>query len=288
MSQNTAMILQWKTCRLDLSIPALMGIINLTPDSFYSGSRFQRTNEVLGRAEEMIGQGCAILDIGAVSTRPLAAQINPEAEWERLKDVLPAVRKAFPEIILSVDTYWSETARRAAGEGVDMINDISGGQFDPIMFETVSRLNVAYVLMHIQGTPQTMQINPHYENVVNEVSEYFLERIKLLKENGFRNPLILDPGFGFGKTLEHNYQLLGNLFRFKESGYPVMVGISRKSMIYRVLGITPEEALNGTTALHTVALLNGADILRVHDVREARQVIELITFYKKINPPTDQ
>jgi len=230
--------------------------------------------EVRAKVDQMLAEGASIIDIGAVSTRPGAAEVSAEEEKRRLMPVLIEIRKKYPEIIISIDTYRSEIAKMAAGEGADMINDISGGTFDTEMIPTMIDLNIPYVIMHIQGTPGNMQVNPVYKDVIEEVFSFLLHQAKRLEAGG-HHKIILDPGFGFGKTVEHNYSLLNNLDRLTATGYPVLAGLSRKSMINRVLGTRPEEALNGTTVLNTIALLKGASILRVHDVKEALETIKL-------------
>lgn len=262
--------------------PQIMAVINLTPDSFYDGGRYAGIDAVLRDAEEKINQGAAILDLGAASSRPGAAEVSEEEEWKRLAPVLPEIRKAFPAIPLSIDTYRSGIARKCAELGVNLINDISGGQFDAAMFDTLAELQLPYVLMHIKGRPQNMQHHPDYEEgVVEHVLNVFKTQSLRLQEKGF-NKIILDPGFGFGKSLEDNYRLLKALPRFKELGFPLLVGLSRKSMINKVIGTNPVTSLNGSTALHTIALLNGASCLRVHDVSEAKQAIRLCNFYKSV------
>jgi len=260
--------------------PLIMGIVNLTPDSFYDGGKYSDVNDVLRDAEEKIKQGADIIDIGAASSRPNAKEIDEAEEWTRLEPVLKELRKKFPDIFISVDTYRSGIAKKAAEAGADIINDISGGNLDDKMFEVVSKLDVAYVLMHMQGTPQTMQQNPEYGDVVYEVKRELEEKIEFLTQLNFEK-IILDVGFGFGKTTEHNYQLLKQLPQFSELGFPILAGVSRKSMINKVIHTNPVTALNGTTVLNTIALLNGASILRVHDVTEAKQAIELVEFYKQ-------
>jgi len=267
---------------LDFSSSAVMGILNITPDSFFDGGKFASAERAVKQAEKMVQEGVAIIDVGAVSTRPGAAEVDETNEWSRLFEILPLLRKKFPTAILSVDTWRSSIARKAAAEGADMINDISGGQFDSKMFETVADLKIAYILMHTQGTPRTMQQNPHYENVADDVLCFFIKNLKKLNHLGVTENIILDPGFGFGKTVEHNFVLLSNLKKFKNLGFPVLAGVSRKSLINRILEIKPSEALNGTTVLNTIALLNGADILRVHDVKEAVEAVKLLHFYQKI------
>jgi dihydropteroate synthase len=229
------------------------------------------------KVAEMIMQGAYIIDIGAVSTRPGAPEVGIEEEKRRLVPVLKGIRKSYPDLIISVDTYRAEIARIAAGEGADIINDISGGTMDPDMHSAIVHLQIPYVIMHIQGTPANMQVNPVYEDVVKDVYGFFMQQAGKLEKSG-HNRIIIDPGFGFGKTVTHNYQLLEKLDVFTASGYPVLAGLSRKSMINRVLNIKPEEALNGTTVLNTIALLKGASILRVHDVKEAMEAIRLVNF----------
>jgi dihydropteroate synthase len=260
--------------------PLVMAIVNITPDSFYDGNKYSGVNDILRDTEEKIRQGADIIDVGAASSRPGATEIAEEEEWSRLKNILPELRKTFPGIFISVDTYRSSIAKKSAGLGADIINDISGGNLDKAMFETVAALQIPYVLMHMQGRPETMQKKPDYNDVVNEVYAEFGTRISAFRKLGF-NKIILDPGFGFGKNVEHNFALLKQLGELKQAGFPILAGISRKSMINRVIGTNPVTALNGTTVLNTIALLNGCNILRVHDVIEAKQAIELVEFYKK-------
>jgi dihydropteroate synthase len=259
--------------------PLIMSIVNITPDSFYDGGKYDSESDVLKDVEEKINSGANIIDIGASSTRPNSDEITEKEEWKRLKDVLISVRANFPDILLSVDTYRASVAKKSAEHGIDIINDISGGNLDSLMFKTVADLNIPYILMHIQGKPKTMQNNPKYLNVVDEVKKDFESKITQLINLGF-NKIILDPGFGFGKSLENNYQLLKSLNVFSSFNYPILAGVSRKSMINRVIGTNPVTALNGTTVLNTIALQNGASILRVHDAFEAKQAIELVEFYK--------
>ena len=260
--------------------PLVMAIVNLTPDSFYDGGKYSEVSDVLRDAEEKISQGADIIDIGAASSRPSAKEIEEKEEWERLEPVLKELRKKFPQIFISVDTYRSSIAKRAAELGADIVNDISGGNLDKEMFAVISKLDVAYILMHMQGTPQTMQQNPEYGDVVYEVKRELEGKVEYLMQLNFEK-IILDVGFGFGKTTEHNYQLLKQLPQFSEFGLPVLAGVSRKSMINKIIHTNPVTALNGTTVLNTIALLNGAQILRVHDVTEAKQAIELVEFYQK-------
>ncbi len=272
--------IKWQNGVLDLSRPVVMGILNITPDSFFDGGRHNHVDDVVLHAAEMIEQGAEILDVGAVSTRPGAVEVDEATEWKRLEPVMHMLRKNFPNQCISVDTYRSSIAEKAVNAGAAIINDISGGQLDQDMFRTVAAMQVPYIMMHMLGTPQTMQNDPQYEDVVAEVETFFAERLKKLKNLGMEAPVILDPGFGFGKTVSHNYRLLHALERFRALGCPVLAGVSRKSMINRVLKTKPENALNGTTVVNTLALLHGADILRVHDVREARQAVRIIEIYR--------
>ncbi len=265
---------------LELKTPAVMGILNITPDSFYDGGQYANADNAIEQVEKMVQEGAAIIDIGAVSTRPNAIEIDEADEWRRLKDILPVVRKKFPQIIISVDTWRSAVAKKAAAEGADIINDISGGQFDDEMFKTVAALKVAYIMMHTQGKPDKMQQNPVYGDVVGDILKYFTENLRKLEKFGVSENIILDPGFGFGKTVGQNYRLLSSFERFRNAGFPVLAGVSRKSMINHVLEIQPADALNGTTVLNTIALLNGADILRVHDVKEAVEAVKLVNYYR--------
>ncbi|MCD7722319.1 MAG: dihydropteroate synthase [Prevotellaceae bacterium] len=260
---------------LDLSEPQVMGILNVTPDSFYEGSRKQTDEEIRERADEIIAEGASIIDIGAQSTRPGARDIGADEEMARLERALSIIREDHPDATISVDTFRSSVARRCVEQyGVGIVNDISGGDIDPEMFPTVAELGVPYILMHIKGQPDTMQEAPHYDNITQEVMLYFSERIARLRLLGVKD-IILDPGFGFGKTLEHNYCLMRHLPDLRAFDLPVLVGISRKSMIFRLLGGSPNEALNGTTALNTVALTLGANILRVHDVRACLEAVKI-------------
>lgn len=265
----------------DLSVPQVMGILNVTPDSFYAGSRKQTEAEIAARACEILEQGGSIIDVGAYSSRPNATHISEEEEMERLRRGLQIIGRECPGAVVSVDTFRADVARMCVEEyGVALINDIAAGEMDERMFPMAARLGVPYIIMHMQGTPQNMQQQPHYENVVKEVICYFARKVQQLCELGVKD-VIVDPGFGFGKTLEHNYQLLDHLEDFSVLGQPLLVGVSRKSMIYRLLGGEPEDALNGTTAVHTVALMKGADILRVHDVREACQAVAVLEAMKR-------
>ena len=267
---------------VSLSRPLVMGILNVTPDSFYSGSRTQDKEEIANRVNTIVSEGADIIDIGAYSSRSNAEDISPEVEMKRLSTGLDIVRKLYPEAKVSVDTFRADIASRCVKEyGVQMINDISGGTLDNRMFETVGELKVAYVLMHMRGTPQTMMQQTRYEQIIPEMLYYFAERIARLESLGV-NDIVIDPGFGFGKTLDDNYQLMNRLDEFARIGLPLLVGISRKSMIYKLLDKTPEESLNGTSILNTLALLGGADILRVHDVKEAVETVKIVS--KTIQP----
>jgi dihydropteroate synthase len=272
---------KWTFERLNFVQPRVMGILNITPDSFYDGGYHSTPEDFLRLAEKMITEGADAIDVGAFSTRPTAAEINVEEEWARLKDIILQLRKCFPQTVISIDTYRSEIARRAIHEGADIINDISGGQFDPEIFEVVATHRVPYIMMHIQGTPATMQINPVYNDVINEIDDFFQRQLAILKNKGVEINILLDPGFGFGKTVAHNYRLLHGLGQFAQHGFPVVAGISRKSMINKILGTTPATALNGTTAVNMLALINGAKLLRVHDVKEAVETIKLYCAYRE-------
>jgi dihydropteroate synthase len=261
--------------------PLIMGIVNITPDSFYDGGKYDSAQDVLRDVEEKLKQGAHIIDLGAASTRPNATELSEQEEWDRLKHPLQEIRKQFPACIISVDTYRASVAERSAEFGADIINDIGGGSLDTKMFSTVAKLNLPYILMHIQGNPQTMQTNPQYTNVIEDVKEVLADKIEILTQLNFKK-IILDPGFGFGKTLENNYTLLKGFSEFTSFGYPVLAGVSRKGLINKVIGTNPVTALNGTTVLNTIALLNGAKLLRVHDVNEAKQAIELTEFYKNV------
>jgi dihydropteroate synthase len=258
-----------------------MGILNITPDSFYPGSRYNSEAEIIKAAVKMAEDGADIIDVGGYSSRPGAKDISPEDESGRVLKAIRLIRNELPDVIISVDTFRSEIAREAIEScGADMINDISGGEADINMFAIVCKLNVPYILMHMKGTPETMQNNPVYEDVVAEILRWFGERIHRLRAAGLKD-IIIDPGFGFGKTTDHNFELLRRLGDFSVTGLPLMLGISRKGMIWKTLEISASEALNGTTALNAIALQNGADILRVHDVKEAVETIKLIEKLKK-------
>lgn len=265
---------------LDFSEPVVMGIINVSPDSFYTGEKITSEKALLKKVEQMIADGASIIDIGAVSTRPGAKLVSTKVELERLMPAVRAIRKRFPGFPLSVDTIRSWVAVTVIDEtGPVIVNDISGGSLDSNMFETIGKMKVPYILTHIQGIPQTMQEEPDYDDVVRDVSTWLSERVKKLTKLGV-NDIIIDPGFGFGKTVKHNYDLLNRLDSFKVFQLPVMAGMSRKTMIWKHLDIKPEDALNGTSVLNTMALLGGADILRVHDVKEAVEAISLVNALK--------
>lgn len=259
---------------LDLSRPVIMGIINVTEDSFYAGSRFTALDAIMQQAEKMLHEGAQILDIGGMSSRPGATIISAEEEVQRIAPVIETLVQRFPEAILSLDTIYGHSARVGAELGVGIINDISAGRLDASMYPTVAELGLPYVLMHMQGQPGNMQKNPSYDDVVTEVLDFFIAEVGKLRALGVKD-IVLDPGFGFGKNLSHNYTLLKYLQVFQILDTPILAGLSRKSMIYRLLEIEPEAALNGTTALHMVALQQGAKILRVHDVKPAAEVIHL-------------
>lgn len=273
-------ILEYNGKRLDLSSPAVMGILNLTPDSFYDGGRYPDTASRVEQAGRMLAEGAAIIDLGAVSTRPGAAEVEEEEELLRVMPVLQAILRTYPDCLVSVDTFRPSIARTAAENGAFMINDIYGGLYDGEMIPVIAELDIPYVIMHMKGTPQTMQEEPKYGDVVAEVSYFLDAQVRKLEEKGFRK-IILDPGFGFGKTVSHNFEILSRFGELLHHGYPLLAGFSRKSMINRVLGTTPAEALNGTTVLNTIALMNGVSILRVHDVGEAVEAVLLMNEVRK-------
>lgn len=261
---------------LDLSTPVVMGILNVTPDSFYDGGKYTTETAVIRRIHQIVEEGAGIIDVGAYSTRPGAAFVDEQEELGRLSWAAELVRKYYPNLPVSIDTFRAGVAREIVScLGEVIVNDISGGTLDENMFDFVAETGVPYIMMHIQGTPQTMQQNPVYEDVVREVRQFLTERIAVLNAKGFDN-IILDPGFGFGKTLVHNYELMSGMDTYQDLGYPLLVGISRKTMIYKSLGGTAQDALNGTTVLNTIALLKGANILRVHDVKEAVETVRIV------------
>ena len=264
-----------------LHTPVVMGILNVTPDSFYADSRKQSEAAITERIETIIKEGAGIIDVGGYSSRPDAAEVTEEEEMKRLTMALEILRAHYPDVAVSVDTFRSNIARRCVEEyGAAIINDISGGELDAEMFATVAKLHVPYILMHMRGTPQTMQQHTDYGDMMEEILKYFAGKVSTLREMGVCD-IIIDPGFGFSKTLRQNYELMKNLWEFEAFGLPLLVGISRKSMIYKLLDTTPGESLNGTTALNTYALLNGADILRVHDVKAAAEAIKIVTEIRK-------
>lgn len=269
---------QFLNCRghiISLKNPLIMGILNTTSDSFFDGGRYSDESSWLRQAEKMLSEGAAIIDVGCVSTRPGAAAVDEAEELKKMTMVVMSLVKNFPGIIISADTYRSKVAMAAIHEGASIINDISGGSMDDAMYETIARLQVPYVLMHMQGTPETMQRNPVYKDVTKEVVRFFSEKTNKLRLMGV-NDIIIDPGFGFGKTLENNFQMMRELYMFRFIPHPILIGVSRKSMIWKTLKTSPAGALNGTTVLNTIALINKANILRVHDVKEARECLELI------------
>jgi len=258
--------------------PMVMGIINITPDSFYAGSRLQVMDEILKQAEKMIKEGASFLDIGAQSSRPGSELLSADQELSRIGHAIAEIHRLFPETVISVDTFHSKVAKETVAAGASLINDISAGFIDPLMLQVVASLHVPYVCMHMKGTPQNMQQDIFYENIVTDVVDFFIERIASCKKAGIHD-IIIDPGFGFGKTIAHNFQLLKKLEIFKMLDKPILAGLSRKSTIYKTLGVSADDALNGSTVLHTLALQNGANILRVHDVKEAMEAITLFERY---------
>ncbi len=264
---------------IDLSVPKIMGILNVTPDSFYDGGSYDSGKKALVQAGKMLEEGADILDIGGMSSRPGAEVISVEEERQRVIPIIKAISKEFPEAVISIDTVRSQIAKEAVESGAAIVNDISAGSLDKGMYETVGALKVPYVLMHMKGRPETMQDRPDYDDPVLEITDFFIRETEKLRQFGVHD-IVLDPGFGFGKRVEDNYQILKRFKDFSILDYPLLAGVSRKSMIYKPLGITPQEALNGTTALHMVALQNGASILRVHDVKEA---VECLRIYNLLN-----
>jgi len=265
---------------LDLSTPKIMGILNITPDSFYDGGVFNSDKKILNQVEKMISEGADMIDIGGYSSRPGANEVNIDDEIGRVIPAIELIKNKFCDTIISIDTYRSKVAKKAINAGASIINDISSGDLDSEMFNCVAKLKVPYIMMHMKGIPNNMQKNPEYENVIVEIVKNLSNKLFLAKKAGIID-VIIDPGFGFGKTATHNYSILKNLSFFKELGCPILVGISRKSMIYKLLDKNPENALNGTTCLNTISIINGAKILRVHDVKEAKEVITLTNFLNK-------
>ncbi|MFN5334485.1 MAG: dihydropteroate synthase [Bacteroidota bacterium] len=254
--------------------PIVMGILNITPDSFYEGSRFENSSTMIHKAGEMIQEGATILDIGGQSSRPGAEPITAEEEWKRIAPAIQSIRENFPEIFISVDTYYASVAQSAVEAGADIINDISAGKLDPEMIPTVAHLNIPFIAMHMKGNPSNMQEQTTYKDLLGDIIDYFTERIQYLHKAGIKD-VIIDPGFGFAKTIEQNFKLLSNLEDLQILQMPILAGLSRKSMIYKTLGISPGESLNGSSVLHTIALTKGAQILRTHDVKEAVECIKL-------------
>ena len=273
------MTIKLKESLLDLSSPMIMGILNVTPDSFYDGGFYDNQKKVLNQVEKMINDGASIIDIGGYSSRPGADNISPEVELTRVLPIVKLIKERFSKILISIDTFRSEVAKQCVENGADIINDISGGSLDSKMFETVAKLNVPYIIMHMRGNPSNMMDKTDYENIIEEMENYFSKKIELAKSFGI-NDIIIDPGFGFAKTTKQNFDILKNLTSFKKLDKPLLVGVSRKSMIYKTLNLSPIDSLNGSTVLHTISLLKGANILRVHDVKEANECIRLVTELK--------
>jgi dihydropteroate synthase len=272
--------LNYRDKRLNLTSPLVMGVINCTDDSFFEGSRSLQIEKLQQRIDQMVAEGVDIIDVGGQSTRPGSVQVTIEVEIDRIKDTLAYLKNNYPNLWVSIDTTRADVAKYAVEQGAAIVNDISAGNMDEHMISTVATLKVPYICMHMQGNPETMQLDPNYEDVTKDVLSFFRAKIQQLKQSGI-DQIVIDPGFGFGKTIQHNYQLMNELEEFHQLGLPLLVGISRKSMIYKLLGITPEEALNGTTILNTIALTKGAHILRVHDVREAKEIITLYNQLRK-------
>ena len=264
---------------LDLSTPKVMGILNVTPDSFYDGGKYSQENEVLQQVEMMLKDGAAIIDVGGMSSRPGAAIIETSIELQRVIPVIEAIAKQFPHIIISIDTVRAKVAQEAVAAGASIVNDISAGSLDVNFLDIVAALNTPYILMHMQGKPENMQLNPSYENVIQDMIDFFIEKLQKVKQTGIKD-IILDPGFGFGKTLPQNYQILQQFDTFRLFGLPLLAGMSRKSMICKLLDTTPPKALNGTTAANIIALQKGANILRVHDVKEAVEAVKIVEYLK--------
>ena len=271
-----------KTKIHDFSTPIVMGIINLTTNSFYDGGRFSNNKDILQHIDKMIREGASIIDIGAESSKPGSKRISIQEELKKIKPILKEIKIKHSEILVSIDTYKSEVAKECVSLGADIINDISAGELDKNMFKTIAELQVPYVMNHMQGDPENMQTSPQYESVTNDIIKIFESKINILKKLNFNN-IIIDPGFGFGKNLNHNYTLLNDLDKFKQLNLPILVGISRKSMISNALGVTTENSLNGTTVANTIAIMKGANILRVHDVKEAMECLKINKFLSQNN-----
>ncbi len=273
------MTLNIKGDLMNFSVPKIMGILNVTPDSFFDGGKYNSSDKILKQVEKMVISGADIIDVGGYSSRPGASDISIDEELKRVIPVIKLIRKKFPNSLISIDTFRSEVANESIITGADIINDISGGSLDPEMFNTAAKLKVPYILMHMKGNPRNMMKNSNYSDITYEICKYFSEKIEIAKTKGI-NDLIIDPGFGFSKTTEQNYELLNNLDFLKQFQKPLLVGVSRKSMIYTILNSKPENALNGTSILHTISLLKGANILRTHDVKEACECIKIINQLK--------
>ena len=273
------MTIKLKERLLDLSGPMIMGILNVTPDSFYDGGFYDNQKKVIDQVEKMINDGASIIDIGGYSSRPGADNISPEVELARVLPIVKLIKERFSKILISIDTFRSEVAKQCVENGADIINDISGGSLDSKMFETVAKLNVPYIIMHMRGNPSNMMDKTDYENIIEEMENYFSKKIELAKSFGV-NDIIIDPGFGFAKTTKQNFDILKNLTYLKKLDKPLLVGVSRKSMIYKTLNLSPIDSLNGSTVLHTISLMKGANIIRVHDVKEANECIRLVTELK--------
>ena len=273
------MTIKLKERLLDLSSPMIMGILNVTPDSFYDGGFYDNQKKVIDQVEKMINDGASIIDIGGYSSRPGADNISPDVELARVLPIVKLIKERFSKILISIDTFRSEVAKQCVENGADIINDISGGSLDSKMFETVAKLNVPFIIMHMRGNPSNMMDKTDYENIIEEMENYFSKKIELAKSFGV-NEIIIDPGFGFAKTTKQNFDILKNLTYLKKLDKPLLVGVSRKSMIYKTLNLSPIDSLNGSTVLHTISLMKGANIIRVHDVKEANECIRLVTELK--------
>lgn len=273
------MTIKLKERLLDLSGPIIMGILNVTSDSFYDGGFYDNQKKVLDQVEKMINDGACIIDIGGYSSRPGADNISPDIELARVLPIVKLIKERFSKILISIDTFRSEVAKQCVENGADIINDISGGSLDSKMFETVAKLNVPYIIMHMRGNPSNMMDKTDYENIIEEIKNYFSKKIELAKSFGI-NDIIIDPGFGFSKTTKQNFDILKNLTSLNNLDKPLLVGISRKSMIYKTLNLSPIDSLNGSTVLHTISLLKGANIIRTHDVKEANECIRLVNELK--------
>ena len=273
------MTIKLKERLLDLSGPMIMGILNVTPDSFYDGGFYDNQKKVIDQVEKMINDGASIIDIGGYSSRPGADNVSSDVELARVLPIVKLIKERFSKILISIDTFRSEVAKQCVENGADIINDISGGSLDSKMFETVAKLNVPFIIMHMRGNPSNMMDKTDYENIIEEMENYFSKKIELAKSFGV-NDIIIDPGFGFAKTTKQNFDILKNLTSLKKLDKPLLVGVSRKSMIYKTLNLSPIDSLNGSTVLHTISLLKGANIIRVHDVKEANECIRLVNELK--------